>query len=68
MKFCDSYTLSGNYATIEFQSEGWEKWRVSQYSQSNLSEDNLNSNQVLLTKRTVVNKPTISYPCDFKMI
>jgi hypothetical protein len=25
MKFCDSYTLSGNYATIEFQSEGWEK-------------------------------------------
>jgi hypothetical protein len=22
MKFCDSYTLSGNYATIEFQSEG----------------------------------------------
>jgi hypothetical protein len=38
------------------------------YQQSNLSEDNLNSNQVLLTKRTVVNKPTISYPCDFKMI
>jgi hypothetical protein len=22
----------------------------------------------LLTKRTVVNKPTISYPCDFKII